>query len=188
MYMKRAITIVLVALLILPAFSQELSKKEQRQLAKELKKEAQSEELAEKSLLVTAMINQATFVLEAYTLRGKRGESIQVSSALNFVAADSTTGMLQVGSDAGIGPNGVGGVTVKGQVKDYKFSQHEKSGGYNVSYYLQTPDGTFEVRLRAYPDGRADADISNATWGGRITFIGYLVHPSLSRVYEGMAL
>lgn len=186
--MRKLISILFVALLTLPAFSQELSKKEQRQLVKELKKEAQEEELANTSLVVTAMVQQATFVLEAHTLRDKRGESIQVTSALNFVAVDSTTGIIQVGSNAGFGPNGVGGVTAQGQVADYKFTQHERSGNYNVSYYLRTPIGTFDVRLTAFPNGRAEATLSNATMGGRLTYSGNLVPPGMSRVYKGMAL
>jgi hypothetical protein len=186
--MKRAFTIVLIALLTLPAFTQELSKSEQRKLQKQLKKEQQAEERAKSAEVVTAMLTYRKFVLEANSLRNKQGESIQVTSALNFVAADSTTGVLQIGSDAGIGANGVGGVTVQGELSGYKFTLHEKSGSYNVSYYLRSPVGTYDVRLTAFPDGRADATISNATWGGRITFSGYLIPPGLSRVYKGMAL
>jgi len=185
--MRKVLTIVLLASLTLPAFTQELSKKEQRQLEKELKKEQAAKELEEKSVVVTAMVNHATFVLEAFTLRNKRGESIQVSSALNFVAVDSTRGILQIGDNAGIGANGVGGITVDGQVSDYKYTQQERSGSYTVSYYLLTTLGTYDVRLTAFPDGRADATISHSTWGGRITYTGYLVPPALSRVYKGIS-
>ena len=186
--MKRVITIVLVALLALPAFTQELSKSEQRKLQKQLKKEQQAEELAKSAVVVDAMVTYKKFVLEANSLRDKQGQSIQVTSALNFVAADSTTGVLQIGDDAGIGPNGVGGVTVEGNISDYKFTKNEKNGVYSVSYYLQTPNGTFDVRLTAFPEGRAEAIISNATWGGRIVFSGYLIPPGISRVYKGNAM
>ena len=186
--MKRVISVVIVALLILPAFTQELSKSEQRKLQKQLKKEQQAEELAKSAEVVTAMVTFHRFVLEANSLRNKQGESIQVTSALNFVASDSITGVLQIGDDAGIGPNGVGGVTVQGEISDYKYSLHEKSGSYNISYILRTPVGTYDVRMTAFPDSRADATISNATWGGRITFSGYLIPPGLSRVYKGTAL
>ncbi|TFH28318.1 MAG: DUF4251 domain-containing protein [Bacteroidia bacterium] len=168
--MKRVISIIIVALLTLPAFTQELSKSEQKKLNKELKKEQQADELAKSVEVVTTMVSYGRFVLEAYSLRNKRGESLQVTSALNFVASDSITGVLQIGDDAGIGPNGVGGVTVQGEISDYKYTMHEKSGNYNVSYILRTPVGTYEVWMTAFPDSRAEATISNATWGGRITF------------------
>lgn len=186
--MKRVISIVIIALLTLPAFTQELSKSEQKKLNKQLKKEQQADELAKSAEVVTAMVTYQRFVLEANSLRNKMGESLQVTSALNFVASDSITGVLQIGDDAGIGPNGVGGITVQGSISDYKYTQHQKSGSYNLSYILRTPVGTYDVRMTAYPDSRAEATISNATWGGRITFSGYLIPPGLSRVYKGNAL
>ncbi len=186
--MKKIIIMLVVTLISIPAFTQELSRREQRKLEKELRKEQEAKELEASALVVTAMVNHATFVLEANQLRNKMGESIVVTSALNFVAADSTTGVLQIGDDAGIGPNGVGGITVEGRIADYKFTQHERSGSYNVSYYLQTPVGTYDVRLTAMPNGRGEATISNSTWGGRIIYSGFLVPPGMSRVYKGMAL
>lgn len=186
--MKKVFSILIVALLTLPAFTQELSPREQRKLQKQLKKEQQADELAKTSAVVTAMVEQAAFVLEAHTLRDKRGESVQVSSSLNFIAVESATGSIQVGSNTGFGPNGVGGITAQGQVVDYKASQHEKSGNYNISYYLQSPIGTFDVRLTAFPNGRAEATISNATMGGRLTYSGNLVPPGMSTVYKGMSL
>ena len=186
--MKKVIGIVCIALLTLPAFTQELSKKEQRKLAKEMKKEQQAKELAEMSAVVDAMVSQHRFVLEANSLRNKQGEPLQVTSALNFVASDSLSGVLQIGDDAGIGPNGVGGITVEGEISDYNYTQNERNGTYNISYILRTPVGTYDVRMTAFPNSRAEATISNATWGGRITYSGNLIPPGLSRVYKGNAL
>lgn len=186
--MKRVITLVILALTILPAFTQELSPREKRKLEKQMKKEQQAKELEESAAVVSAMVHYASFVLEANQLRNKQGESIMVTTALNFVAADSTTGVLQIGDDAGIGPNGVGGITVEGNITEYKFTENERNGTFTVSYYLQTPVGTYDIRLTAFPNGRAEATLSNATWGGRITFSGQLIPPMMSRVYKGMAL
>jgi hypothetical protein len=186
--MKRLITIVLVTLLVVPAFSQELSKKEQRQLEKQLKNEQQAEELAQTAKLVKAMVEYQRFVLEAYQLKDKRGNMVNVSSNINFVAADSLKGVIQVGSNTYIGRNGVGGVTVEGDISNYKYTTHERSGSYSVSYYLRTPLGSFDVRMTAYSDGRATADVSSTTWGGKLSYNGYLVPPSISRVYKGMTL
>jgi len=182
------ITLALVSLMILPAFTQELSPREKRKLEKQMKKEQQAKELEESAAVVSAMVNYATFVLEANQLRNKQGESLIVTSTLNFVAVDSTTGVLQIGDDAGVGPNGVGGITVEGNISDYKFTQNERNGTFTVTYYLQSPVGTYDVRLTAFPNGRAEATLSNATWGGRITFSGELIPPMVSRVYKGMAL
>jgi len=184
--MKKILTIVLVTLLALPAFSQELSKKEQKQLEKQLKKEQKAEEMAQQSKLVAAMVEYQRFVLEAYSLKDKRGNLVNVSSNINFVAADSLQGVIQVGSNTYIGLNGVGGVTVEGDISNYKYIPHEKSGSYTISYYLRTSAGSYDVRITAYSDGRATADVSSTTWGGRLTYNGYLVPPSISRVYKGI--
>lgn len=185
--MKHIVLILLLVPFVLPALSQELSPREQRKLAKEIKKEQKAEELTTSSALVSAMVKQATYVLEANQLRNKQGASLMVTSDLNFVAADSTTGVLQIGDDAGLGPNGVGGITVEGRITEYKVTENKK-GAFTVTYYLQTHVGTYDIRLTAFPNGRAEATMSNATWGGRITFSGRLVPPGLSRVYKGMAL
>lgn len=186
--MKRVIIFVLAALLALPAFTQELSKKEQRQLEKELKKEQKDAAAAQQAEVVSAMVEYHKFVLEANTLKDKRGNSVQVSSNINFISSDSISGVIQVGSNTYIGRNGVGGVTVDGSIAEYKYSKHEKSGSYNISYYLRTPVGSYDVRITAYPDGRADAIVSSTTWGDQVRYSGYLVPIGISRVYKGISL
>lgn len=186
--MKRFITIMVIALMTLPAFSQELSKKEQKQLEKELKKEQKALEQAETAKVVSAMVEYCKFVLEANTLKDKRGNSMQVSSSINFIASDSINGVIQVGSNTYIGSNGVGGVTVEGKISDYKYTKNEKNGTYNITYYLMTPMGSYDVRISAFPDGRANADVRSTTWGDKLSYSGFLVPPGISRVYKGMSL
>jgi len=186
--MKRFTTILVMVALTLPAFSQELSKTEKKQLEKELKKEQKALEQAETAKVVSAMVEYCQFVLEANTLKDKRGNSMQVSSDLNFIASDSITGVIQVGSNTYIGSNGVGGVTVQGKISDYKYTRNEKNGTYNISYYLMTPAGSYDVRISAYPDSRANADVRSTTWGDKLTYSGFLVPPGISRVYKGMSL
>ena len=186
--MKRIIITVFAVLLTLPAFTQELSKKEQKKLEKELKNEQKAEEAAQKAEIVNVMVHSQRFVLEALTLIDKRGNSVNVSSNLNFIASDSISGVIQVGSNSYIGSNGVGGVTVSGSISEYKYSIHEKSGSYKVSYRLRTHVGSYDVRLTVYPDGRADAVVSSTTWGDKLRYSGYLVPPALSNVYKGSSL
>ncbi len=186
--MKRVIIILIAVFVSLSAFSQELSKKEQRQLEKELKKEQRAEKAAQQAAVVDAMVHYNKFVLEVNTLKDKRGNSIQVSSKINFIASDSITGVIQVGSNTYIGRNGVGGVTVDGSIADYKYTKNEKNGSYYITYYLRTPVGSYDVRITAYSDGRADADVSSTTWGDRLRYSGYLVPPGISLVYKGSSL
>lgn len=180
--------LVFTAMLTLPAFTQELSKKEQKKLQKELKKEQKAAEAAQKSELVTAMVEYQRFVLEANTLRDKRGNSVTVASNINFISADSLSGVIQVGSNMYVGRNGVGGITVDGTISDYKFTRQERSGSYNITYILRTPVGSYDVQITAFPDSRADATVRSTTWGDQLRYSGYLVPLGLSRVYKGMSL
>ena len=176
------------AFLTLPAFTQELSKKEQKKLQKELKNEQKAAEAAQKAELVTAMVEYQRFVLEANTLRDKRGNSVPVASNINFISADSLSGVIQVGSNLYVGRNGVGGITIDGTISNYKFSRQEKSGTYNITYMLRSPVGSYDVQITAYPDNRADATVRSTTWGDQLRYSGYLVPLGLSRVYKGMSL
>ena len=82
----------------------------------------------------------------------------------------------------------MGGVTVDGNIAEYKYTRHERSGSYNISYYLRTPAGSYDVQLTVRPDGRADATVRSTTWGDQLRYSGNLVPLGLSRVYKGMSL
>ena len=118
--------IIFTAMLMMAAstFAQEpeLSRREMRKLERELKKEQKAEEAAKKSEIVELMVEHGRFVLEADRLRDKRGNTVIVTPMLNFVAADSVAGVLQIGSNQYVGQNGVGGITVEGPIADYEYS------------------------------------------------------------------
>ena len=118
--MKHILILAIATVVSVSSFSQELSKKEQRKLYKELKKEQKAEEEARQAELVHLMVHYRRFVLEADQLKDKRGNTTHVFSMINFVAADSINGVLQVGSNSYIGRNGVGGITVEGPISNYK--------------------------------------------------------------------
>lgn len=182
--MRRILLIGLSLLMALPAWTQELSKKEQRKLEKELKQEQQAREAELQSALVKMMVEHQRFVLEANRLRDKRGSTVNVSSNINFIAVDSLSGVLQIGSNAYVGLNGVGGITEEGSVSSYEYSFNEKSSSYNVKYFLRSPGGNYDVQMVVYSDGRADATVSS-NWPGRLTYSGFLVPPGTSRVWKG---
>lgn len=182
--MRHLLLIGISLLMTLPALTQEMSKREQRKLNKELKKEQQAQEAEMQSTLVRMMIENQRFVLEANRLRDKRGNMVNVSSTINFIAVDSLQGVLQIGSNAYVGLNGVGGITEEGSVSNYEYSYNERNGSYNVKYFLRSPGGNYDVQLVVYSNSRADATVSS-TWPGRLTYSGFLVPPGTSRVWKG---
>lgn len=187
--MKRLVSIGLALCLVITAYSQneELSKKERRQLEKELKKEQQAEEAAMKAQVIGLMVEYQRFVLEADRLRDKRGNQVNVTSNLNFVGCDSINAVIQIGQNSYVGLNGVGGITIEGPVSNYKYTFNEKNSVYNVSFNVRSSAGSYDVRMTCYPDGRADATISS-TWPGKLNYLGFLVPPAQSRVFKGTSL
>ena len=63
-------------------------------------------------------IKNMDFVLEADRLVLKRGENVLVQSDINFVAVKGDRAVIQVAPFSGPGANGVGGVTVDGNISD----------------------------------------------------------------------
>ncbi len=175
--------------MLLPVFAQaqELSKKEQKALQKQLKKEQQEEENAKRAVMVGLMIEAQTFVLEAERLQDNRGNTVNVSSMINFIACDSVNGVVQIGSDLYIGGNGVGGVTVEGPVTNYKYTFNEKKGTYSLSFNIRSTLGAYDVRMSVYGEGRAEATVTS-NWPGRLSYSGQLVPPGVSKVYKGYSL
>ena len=182
--MKFILILAIATVLSGTSFSQDLSKKEQRKLTKEIKKEQKAEEAAQKAELVHFMVQYRRFVLEADQLKDKRGNSVIVPSMINFIAADSINGVIQVGSNSYVGLNGVGGITVEGPISNYKSEYNERNGTYTVNYVIMTNSGTYDVILIIFPDGRANATIGSS-WPGKLNYIGYLVPPAVSKVFKG---
>lgn len=186
--MKQILLTLIAVLMMVPVISQaqELSKKEQRQLQKQLRKEQKAEEAERQSAIVGLMMEHRRFVLEADQLRDKRGNTVNVSSMINFIASDSVTGVIQIGSNHYVGMNGAGGITVEGSISNYEVSRNEKNGTYSVTYTVLSSLGAYTVRMTAFPGGRADATVSS-NWPGKVNYVGYLVPPSASKVYKGMS-
>ncbi len=183
----RKIAIILTLILVsgvVNAQSGGLTKKEEKALLKEQKKKEQAEAMAAAYEFTGQMINTGHFVLEADMLFDKYGQSYQVQSNLNFIMLDSIHGVIQVGDAYSLGQNGVGGVTIEGDVTDYEVKSDEKRHTYTASWEVRSPVGRYRVVLNASANGTADASISGS-FSGRLRFSGNLVHPGKSRVFKG---
>ena len=187
--MKKIVSIAFILLIALTAYSQEqeLSKKEKKKLEKEMKKEQQAKDAVMQAQVVALMVEYQRFVLEADRLRDSKGNQVQVSSTINFIASDSINGVIQIGSDSYVGMNGVGGITAEGPISNYKYSYNEKNRVYSVSYNVRSTIGSYDVRMTVFSDGRADATVSSS-WPGQLNYSGYVFPPADSRVYKGNSL
>ncbi|MBK3517228.1 DUF4251 domain-containing protein [Carboxylicivirga marina] len=184
--MKKILIFSLIFSFTLIVFGQEveekkLTRKERRALHKQQQKEL-SEQMA---LVLSIAIDGKQWVLEANTLQNKRGSSVNVNSSLNFIAIEGEEAFVQLGSNTGMGQNGVGGVSVRGKVTKYEVKKNEKKGTYFITVYVTSALGSFDIRL----DCNSDGQIANATVQGnssrRVQYRGIIVPIPQSSVYKG---
>lgn len=183
-------TVLIILLAITPltmvqAQNNMLSKKELKQLAKEDKRAKQRAEQEEQAKLIKLLLEQKKFVLEADYLSNNRGERFIVNSTINFIAIDSTNGVLQLGSNFGLGYNGVGGITVEGIINKYELRVKEgkKGDSFYLSIMLMSSLGTYDVLFSISTSGKADATIRGNT-AGSLTYSGNIESLEESLVYK----
>ncbi len=180
--MKKLMTLLFVALLSLPVMAQKMTK-EERKAAKAAKKEAQAKAEAERAVVLKQSIDSRQFVIEALFLADKHGQRIVVDPILNFIGIDHDKSAFQFGNGSDIGYNGVGGVTVEGNVTNYEVSVNKK-GIYSINFRISAPTGSVFVSMTVSPTGQADAVISGNT-STKLKYSGNLVPLNESRVYKG---
>jgi len=133
------------------------------------------------------MLDNRDLVLEANYLQDRRGNRRIVNSTINFVAIDSTTAIIQVGSDYRNGPNGVGGVTAKGKITRWVVTENKKQRSFNLSINVMTSIGFYDLFFSIGLWGNSTAILTGMS-AGQLTFEGDVEPYSASRVYEGRSL
>ena len=133
------------------------------------------------------MLENRDFVLEANYLQDRFGNRRMVNSVINFVAVDSATAIIQVGSDYRNGPNGVGGVTAKGKITKWQLTEDKKSISFYLTINVLTSIGIYDLHFSIGLWGSSTVRLSGLS-AGQLTFEGNLVPYSESSVYEGRSL
>ena len=181
---KVLIVILTLGLLWIPyeGFSQEFSR--DMKLTRKEKQEAKKAGLYENFKAIETLLDKKTFVLEAEYLQNRYGGFIAVSSNINFIKVDPSAVVLQTGSSAASGYNGVGGLTAEGNLNTWKVTKDQKRLNYTVFFTTTTNIGTYDVLIRIGADASATATITGMTRGS-LTYRGNLVAPYNSRVFKG---
>jgi len=184
--MKRLTLFTILLSFTLIVFGQQDEKKLTRKERREIQKQEQKKRSEQMAQAITIAVDEKQWVLEANTLAGKRGSSVVVNSTLNFIAIEGDEAFVQLGSNSGLGQNGVGGVSVRGKVTKYEVKKNEKKGTYFITLFVSSALGSFDIRLDSNPDGQiASASVQGSTSSGRVQYRGILVPLQLSTVYKG---
>jgi hypothetical protein len=152
------------------------------------KKEKRKAELERQFQLTKNMLENRNFVLESDFLETRYGYRIPVSPNINFVKVEPDgEAVIQIGSNSGIGPNGVGGVTARGKVTKWEVVENQKNKTFSVKMFVLTPIGIYDLYFNIMPRGQATARLTGTT-GGRLIFDGDLVPSDDSIIYEGWSI
>ena len=136
-----------------------------------------------------AALKNQDFVLEATSVTFKNGTTAFVNSTTNFISLKGNKAVVQVSpSSFASGPNGVGGVTVEGNVTDLQIMT-DRRGRTTLSMNVMGIGINAQVEVYMYPGtNRASATVypnfnSNTVW-----LQGNIVPYENSNVFEGNSL
>lgn len=160
----------------------EAAKKEQKE-----RKEKREAALAEQFNETSAILNSMRFVLEADYLSNQYGYRSMANSNLNFILVDSTEAVIQTGNNVGIGYNGVGGITAKGNITRWVVNKNDKRKTMSVEMNVSTSIGFFQVFMDISVSGKTTATLSS-NWAGKLIYDGRLVPLDDSYAFKGSSL
>jgi hypothetical protein len=192
--LKYFVVLLLAAgLLISPAVCAQtqhsLTKKEQKQLEKMRRKKEKTKQRAAAHAYYLQLLQKKYFVFEADYLTDTQGNSFILSPEINFMEVKGDTAMLQFGFDNLVGWNGVGGITVRGTLYNYKVQEGKKNSGINMHTGIHIIGPGLPPNINLYVSDDGTAQLTIITGGGnQITLFGTVVSPDDASVFKGTPL
>ena len=131
-------------------------------------------------------IRNRQFVLEADQVMFRGGETAYVTSSTNFVLVNQSRGTVQVAFNTPYpGPNGIGGVTVDGQVSDLQTTT-DKRGNINIQFSIQGIGISAQIFINLYKgSNQTNVTVSPNFNGNTLTLSGKLIPLNQSAIFKG---
>ena len=160
--------------------------------AQTVKEESRKQKKAEQELLDQMFFDEAkqaiemkNFILEADHVMFKYGTTAFVSPNTNFVAVKGNKAVVQVAFNIPIsGPNGLGGITVNGNISGYKQTT-DKKGKISVSMNVMGVGISAQVNKGS---NNASVDISPNFNSNNFSSTGSLLPMAKANVFKGNSL
>ena len=193
--MKKVLFLTTLLLLSFTVTTYAQSSKEARAARREaLKKEREERRALEAQqdsvayLKAIEALKTGSFVLEANNVTFPNGITRYVSSNTNYVQVDNGEGIVQTAFSNFAytpGPNGLGGVTVEGNISGLKMKE-DKDGNYFYSYTIQgvAISATVFITLTGGTN-QASVNISPNFNNNNMTMTGVLLPLDESDVFQG---
>lgn len=134
-------------------------------------------------------ISDKDFTLEADKVVFKYGQTAFVNSNTNFVSVTGDKSVVQVAFNIpASGPNGLGGITLDGNVSKYEVKKDRK-GNIHVSMNVMGTGISAMIDIDLYKgSNKASVTISPNFNSNRMTLTGVVVPSSDSRVFKGRSI
>lgn len=136
---------------------------------------------------MSKLIDDKAFILEADFRSDQHGFRFPISSMINFIRVDSSTAVIQTGSNHGLGANGVGGLTAEGRILKWKVSKDSKRKTFFISMNVLTSLGSYDIFINVSASGNASATLSGTT-SGKLIYQGRLLSLPESKAYQGNSI
>ena len=134
-------------------------------------------------------ISKKDFTLEADKVVFNYGQTAFVNTNTNFVSVKGDKSVVQVALNIPVsGPNGLGGITLDGNVSNYEV-QKDKKGNIHVSMNVMGTGISAMIDIDLYKgSNKASVTISPNFNSNRMTLSGVIVPSSSSRVFKGRSI
>ena len=188
------LTAILVVTISSPNFAQtkeekrdaKAERREERKLLKAERKNEEQQRLTENYETIVAQIKDTAFVIETHTLFDRYNNSYPVAPTTNFVMVDGDKLTLQLGFLGRVGANGLGGITIEGNISDYEILEMKENGPARLRMHVSSLLlGSTEVGITISRDGSSRAYVSGA-FRTRLSFSGNFTPLEESIVYKGI--
>lgn len=152
------------------------------------KKKARAAKLAISRAFYSKLLQKKDYVFTANTATNKEGVSFPLDNTINFMSVINDTVVFQFSRLGQLGWNGVGGITSRGIVANYKFDPGTKKRGMTVTSDARMlgPGLPPRFTLNVSDDGTSQLVIYFGN-GGIVTLSGQLYSPAESGVYQGQS-
>jgi hypothetical protein len=163
-----------------------MTKQEARKAARAAHKKAMAAQSHEQFEQAVQCLKEGYFVIEADQLLFPQGLTKFVSGITNFVSMNEGKSVIQIAtSNFRPGPNGVGGITVEGNVSNITMST-SKRGVISYNFMVQGIAVSASVNITLTGDGnRATVTVYPNFNNNNLTMTGNLVPYDQSHVFQG---
>ena len=151
---------------------------------KATRKQEKKEEIQRNFAHMRTLLESKRFVLEADWLGNQYGDRIPVTSTINFIMVDSSDAVVQVGSNYGLGYNGVGGITADGPMTTWELDTNAKKNSFYLRMNIMSKIGAYDISMNVTADGYATATLTGLR-RGKLIYTGSIVPIQKSYVYQG---